>query len=147
MYWHGREMESMGVKDKTIVNNQRVSALDSHEFGLESLRNNTRNSRNNTESISSEIAEEEIFRSMRIPTKGRVSIKIFHNIRNISVIILLCGVILIAVVIGITLYYKISPRRDSPRTNASPMIPPSLYLKEYNGTGMYSIGPIKHLRF
>ena len=139
-------MQSMGVKDKTFAYNQRVSALDSHTFGLEALRNNTKNPSERPQSRDSQIVEEEKFRSMRYPTKSRVSYPLFHKSRNISVIILLCAVILMAIVIGITLYYKILPGRDSPSPNTSS--PPSLrvgYSIKNNITGMYIIGPIKYL--
>ena len=133
----------MGVKDKTIANNQRVSALDSYAFGLEALQNITNNPLQRSQSISSETLGEERFRSTRYPTKGRVSIKIFHEFSKISVIILLFTGILIAVAIGIALYYHILPGSDSPIPNAFPMNPPSRYLITYNRTGVYSIGTIK----
>ena len=134
----------MGVKNKTIGYNQRVSALDSHVFGLEALRKNVNNPSERPLSEDSQIAEEEIFRSMRYPTKVRVSLKVFHKSRNISVVVLLSAVILMAVVIGITLYYKIYPGRDSPSPNTFPMSPPLGYSIRINHTGgMYSIRTIK----
>ena len=141
MYLSGRGMESMTVQDKSIAHTQRVSALNSHVYGLEGLRNTTNNPLQRTQSVSSEDAEEELFRAMSYPTRGRESIKIFHKVRNITTICLIIAVIIMAVVIGITVYYKIYPGRDSSSINASPINTPPRNSIKYNLPGKYSIRP------